>query len=61
MIILNWILLIIGTVFVIPIIAFLVMKWGSVGFYRGKEESRRRIDVTTMDDKKRKYKNFNQE
>ena len=58
MTILIWVLLIISAVFVIPIIAFLVMKWGSVGFYRGKEESRRRVDVTTMSDKKRKYEKF---
>ena len=64
MTILIWILLILGAVFVIPIIAFLVMKWGIVGFYRGKEAFGRRldkVDVTTTNDKKRKYKNFNQE
>ena len=55
MTILDWILLIIGTIFVVPTLAFLVMKWGSVGFYRGKEASNRKIDVTTINDKKRKY------
>lgn len=62
MTILNWILLILGIIFTVPTLAFLVMKWGSVGFYRGKEASNQRridrVDVTTMNDKKRKYENF---
>ena len=58
MTILDWILLIIGTIFVVPTLAFLVMKWGSVGFYRGKEASNRKIDGTTINDKKRKHEKF---
>jgi len=59
--ILEWILLILGIITgiitVIPILAFLCVKWGVAGFYQGKEAIRRRIDVTTSD-KKRKTEKF---
>ena len=68
MTILIWILLISGLIILItvglPILIYLCIKWGAVGFYRGKEAFRHRldkVDVTTTNDKKRKYKNFNQE
>ena len=65
MIILKWILIILVTlfaiicvIFIIAALAFLVMKWGSVGYYKGKEAFKRRIDVTNISDKNRKYKKF---
>ena len=33
----NWILISLGAIIVIPILAFLIMRSGTVGFYRGKE------------------------
>jgi len=57
--ILKWILLVLGLIIVVPILAFLCVKWGVAGFYRGKEAAKRRIDVTTIGDKKRKIEKFN--
>lgn len=43
---------------VLLVIVYCCVKWGTVGFYRGKEAFRkRRIDMTTIKDKKRKYEN----
>ena len=33
----DWILISLGAIIVIPILAFLIMRSGTVGFYRGKE------------------------
>jgi len=52
------ILLILGLIIVLPIVAYLVIKWGAVGFFQGKEAFKRRIDTTTIHDKKRKHENF---
>ena len=54
----DWILITLGAITVLPILAFLCVKWGIFGFYKGKEAYKRRIDVTTINDKKRKYKKF---
>lgn len=58
MTILDWIIISLVLIIVVPILAYLSVKWGMVGFYRGKEVYKRRIDVTTIDDKKRKYEKF---
>lgn len=33
----DWILISLGTIIVLPILVYLCMKLGTVGFYRGKE------------------------
>lgn len=40
------ILLAIGIIIVLPILAFLCMKLGVVGFYRGKEASQQKNEVS---------------
>jgi len=40
------ILLILGSVFVVPALAFLCMKWGTAGFYKGKEAIKRANEVS---------------
>lgn len=40
------ILLAIGIIIVLPILAFLCMKLGTVGFYRGKEASGKENEVS---------------
>ena len=48
-------LIVLILIIVVPILAFLCMKMGIVGLNRGKEATkRRRIDITTVGDKKRK-------
>jgi len=39
------ILLVVGIVIVLPILAFLCMKLGTVGFYKGKEASQQENEV----------------
>lgn len=39
---LDWILIALGAIIVIPILAFLCMRSGVVGFYRGKEVWKRK-------------------
>ena len=48
------ILLILGVIIVLPIVAFLCMKLGTVGFYRGKE-------AISREDKKNCIENDNEE
>ena len=56
--ILKYIILLILLIIVLPIVFYLCVKWGVVGFFKGKEAFRKRIDTTTMNDKKRKYEKF---
>jgi len=49
MTILKWILLILGIIIAAPILAFLCMKLGTVGFYRGKEVSGRENEFNVKD------------
>jgi len=49
MTVVKGIFIILGIIFVVPTLAFLVMKWGSVGFYRGKEAIRRENDFSVSD------------
>ena len=58
MTILDWILLILGLIIVLPVLFYLCIKWGAVGFYRGKEAYKKRIDITTINNKKRKHEKF---
>ena len=51
----DWMLIILGAIIVLPILAFLCVKLGTFGFYKGKEAYKRKIDVTTISDKKSKY------
>jgi hypothetical protein len=37
MTILDWFLILLGASIALPILAFLIVKWATVGFYRGKE------------------------
>lgn len=59
---LEWIItIIVILIFVLPILSYICTKWGVVGYFKGKEAFRKRkkyIDVTTMNDKKRKYEKF---
>lgn len=41
MTILEWLVLIFGVIVVAPVLAYLCVKWGMVGFYRGKEAFRK--------------------
>lgn len=41
----NWILIALGTIIVLPILAFLCVKLGTVGFYRGKEAFKRQSEI----------------
>lgn len=38
---LDWILIAVGIIIVAPILVYLCMKTGTVGFYRGKEVAKR--------------------
>ena len=44
----EWIILVLGLIIVIPILAFLIMKSGTVGFYRGKEASQSNVNATDV-------------
>ena len=49
----NWILISLGLFIVLPILAFLCVKLGTVGFYKGREVSNRQdkfIDDVQNDD-----------
>jgi len=43
------IFIVLGIIFAVPTLAFLVMKLGTVGFYRGKEVIRRESDFSVSD------------
>ena len=51
MTILEWILISLGAIIVIPILAFLIMRSGTVGFYRGKEVWKRRNEFNSVQNK----------
>lgn len=53
MTILDWILLILAIIIVVPIVVYLCMKLGTVGFYRGKEAIRRENNFNVNDNNKK--------
>ena len=48
MTILEWILSILGLIFIVPVLAFLCGKFGTVGFYRGKEAMQQKEDEVNV-------------
>jgi len=51
--ILDWILLILAIIIVVPIVVYLCMKLGTVGFYRGKEAIHRENNFNVNDNNKK--------
>ena len=49
MTVVEFILIILGIIIVAPIVVYLCMKLGTVGFYRGKEAIRRENDFSVSD------------
>jgi len=45
MTILDWFLILLGASIALPILAFLIVKWATVGFYRGKEAIKRQNEL----------------
>lgn len=45
----DWILITIGAIIVLPILAFLCVKLGTVGFYRGKEAFKRQNEFNSIE------------
>ena len=41
----DWILISLGAIIVLPILAFLCVKLGTVGFYKGKEAITRQNEI----------------
>lgn len=48
MTIFEYILFLLVVFVVLPILAFLVMKWATVGFYRGKESFKRQNEFDNV-------------
>lgn len=46
----EWILLLLGIFVVLPILAFLCMKLGTFGFYRGREVFKRQNEFDDVQD-----------
>lgn len=57
MTILEWILILLGASIVLPILAFLIMKWATVGFYRGKEVSEKQNEFDSVQNNDKETEN----
>jgi len=44
----DWILIILGAIIVLPILAFLCVKCGTAGFYRGKEAMKKQNEFNNV-------------
>lgn len=47
---LDWILISLGLLIVLPVLAFLCMKLGTVGFFKGREVFNRQSEISDSDD-----------
>jgi hypothetical protein len=50
MTILDWVLILLGAAIALPILAFLIMRGGTVGYFRGKEVSKQNEFVNSVQD-----------
>ena len=54
----DWILILLGASIVLPILAFLIGKWATVGFYRGKEAIKRQNEfINSVQDNENEIEN----